>query len=215
MDLWPPDHSRCWRAAWAMTSRRNRRNRFSSETRHKGRFWDVKTAPKVVNDHVFEDVKTQGYNLYMQLYASILPVTIQKTLVLGLCIGPHWMTAPPNSRQGWTNLACKLNFPWLFSPWSSGGGNDTRFVWCVCVCASVCVRVCQNPVKYLMTFLTIQLDLVSCIYVSLQIFFHFFPKILPSKCHMIFLTRGTAGRKLDCFLFRNGIENHENEGDTT
>ena len=49
----------------------------------------MKTAPKVVNDHVFEDVKTQGYNLYMQLYASILPVTIQKTLVLGLCIGPH------------------------------------------------------------------------------------------------------------------------------
>ena len=50
----------------------------------------MKTAPKVVNDHVFEDVKTQGYNLdIMQLYASILPVTIQKTLVLGLCIGPH------------------------------------------------------------------------------------------------------------------------------
>ena len=32
---------------------------------------------------------------------------------------------------------------------------------------------------------------------------------------MIFLTRGTASRKLDCFLYRNGIENHENEGDTT
>jgi len=26
----------------------------------------VKTAPKVVNDHWFEDVKIQGYNLYMQ-----------------------------------------------------------------------------------------------------------------------------------------------------
>ena len=35
-DLCPPDHLRCWRAAWAMTSRRfHRLRRVSEETRHR------------------------------------------------------------------------------------------------------------------------------------------------------------------------------------